>query len=371
MKFCYIANIRIPTERAHGIQIAKTCEALADLGAELVLVVPQRMNTIKKDTYEYYGVKENFKIVFIPTLDLIHFGKIGFVIQSMLFAIGAFLYLIKNKVDVVYSRNRLPLLCVLPIKSKKFWEVHDAKKGFFTDFLCKRLNGIIAISNGLRDFYIRENFSQDNIIVAPDGVSISHFMISEDMVSIRRKLGLPTDKKIVLYTGQLYGWKGVQTLADAGTFLDTDTDIIFVGGSAKHQVDFRTRNSDHNIALLPQQTYDRVPLYLKSADVLVLPNTAKEAISNLYTSPMKLFEYMASGVPIVASKIPSICEVLNDTNAILVEADNPKALSEGIRKAFDHTISRKLAEQAQKDSLRYDWSVRAEMITDFCDRITT
>ena len=367
MKFCYIANIRIPTERAHGIQIAKTCEALADLGMELVLLVPRRMNTIKKEVYEYYGIKKNFKIVFVPTLDLIHFGKVGFAIQSILFAVGTFLYLLMNRSDTIYSRNRLPLLCALPVKTKKFWEVHDAREGFLTDSLLKTLNGMVAISNGLRNFYIEKGFFHEKIVVAPDGVSISHFMISEEKKSVRQKLGLPIDKKIVLYTGQLYGWKGVQTLADAVLFLDQDTQVVFVGGSSKHQIDFKKRNSGQNILLLPQQTYDRIPLYLKSADVLVLPNTAKESISNLYTSPMKLFEYMASGVPIVASRIPSICEVLNDTNAVLVEADNPKNLSEGIRKALEADISKILAVQAQKDSLQYDWSVRARTIIDFCD----
>jgi glycosyltransferase involved in cell wall biosynthesis len=369
MKFCYIANIRIPTERAHGIQIAKTCEALADAGTELILVVPRRMNTISKDVYEYYGVKKNFKIVFLPTIDLIHFGKVGFVIQSLLFAVGSFLYLIGNRADFVYSRNRLPLLCTLSIKSKKFWEVHDAKEGFLTDFLLKKLNGVVAISNGLRNFYVQGGFSQDKITVAPDGVSISHFIISENKMDVRKKLDLPTDKKIVLYTGQLYGWKGVQTLADAVSFLGPGTQVVFVGGSAKHQADFRIRNSSQNILLLPQQTYDRIPLYLKSADVLVLPNTAKESISKLYTSPMKLFEYMASGVPIVASKIPSICEILNSNNAILVEADNPKTLAEGIDKIFETSLyGEDISRQAQKDSLRYDWSFRAKTIVNFIIR---
>ncbi len=367
MKFCYIANIRIPTERAHGIQIAKTCEAFADTGLDLVLVVPRRMNTIKKDVYEYYGIKNNFKTVFIPTTDLIHFGKIGFLIQSMLFAAGSFLYLLRNKVDVVYSRNRLPLLCGVFLKAKRFWEVHDAKEGFFTSLLYKKLNGIVAISNGLRDFYVQKGFSQSKIVVAPDGVSIAHFTILDDKASVRQKLNLPIDKKIVLYTGQLYQWKGVQTLAEAASFLDQGVQVVFVGGSYKHQADFRARNLNQNIVLLPQQTYDRIPFYLKSADVLVLPNTAKELVSNLYTSPMKLFEYMASGVPIVASRIPSICEVLSDKNAILVKADDPKTLSEGIRKALTDPFSKTLATQAQRDSLQYDWSVRAQTIINFCN----
>ncbi len=368
IKLCYIANIRIPTERAHGIQIAKTCEALGHEGMDVTLVVPRRMNTIRTNVYDYYGVRKNFKTVFLPTIDLINFGKIGFSIQSVLFAVASFIYLLRNDFQVFYSRNRLPLLFSLCVSGKKIWEVHDAKSGVRTDFLLKRISGIVAISRGLKVFYEEKKVLKEKIIVAPDGVSIDRFFITESQLEVRKKLGLPLDKKLVLYTGQLYGWKGVQTLADAAVLLGQEVNTIFVGGSSKHQSDFRQRNYDSRIILFPQQTYDKIPYFLKAADVLVLPNTAKESISNLYTSPMKLFEYMASGVSIVASRIPSICEVLNDTNATLVEADNPKAFADGLQKVFHNPVeAKRVAGQAKKDSLQYDWSVRARTIINFCN----
>jgi glycosyltransferase involved in cell wall biosynthesis len=74
-----------------------------------------------------------------------------------------------------------------------------------------------------------------------------------------------------------------------------------------------------------------MPLWQKAADVLVLPNTAKEEISARYTSPMKLFEYMASGTPVVASRLPSIVELTGEQRATLVEPDDPQALASGIK----------------------------------------
>ena len=62
MKILYIANARMPTEKAHGIQIMKTCEAFAELGHEVELILPWRFNPIKEDIFEYYNVKKNFKI---------------------------------------------------------------------------------------------------------------------------------------------------------------------------------------------------------------------------------------------------------------------------------------------------------------------
>ena len=62
VKIIYIANVRFPTDKAHGLQIAKTCEALSSLGASVILLVPERRNKIKEDSFTFYNVKQNFEI---------------------------------------------------------------------------------------------------------------------------------------------------------------------------------------------------------------------------------------------------------------------------------------------------------------------
>ena len=64
MKILYFANSRIPTEKAYGLQIMKTCEALAENGVSVDLILPTRKNRPFKgiDVFEYYGVKKNFEI---------------------------------------------------------------------------------------------------------------------------------------------------------------------------------------------------------------------------------------------------------------------------------------------------------------------
>jgi glycosyltransferase involved in cell wall biosynthesis len=102
---------------------------------------------------------------------------------------------------------------------------------------------------------------------------------------------------------------------------------------------------------------------LREADVLLLPNP-QSAISTAFTSPLKLFEYMAAGRPIVASDLPSIREVLRDgENAVLVEAGNPQALVAGIRKIKDDpALGARLAAQAVQDVGDYTWARRAERL---------
>ena len=103
-----------------------------------------------------------------------------------------------------------------------------------------------------------------------------------------------------------------------------------------------------------------------AADVLVLPNSGKTDISAKYTSPLKLFTYMASGKPIIASDLPSLREVLSERNAFLVKPDDPDALAAGIRYALEHPDeAAKRAAQALEDVKRYTWESRAKHILEF------
>ena len=105
-------------------------------------------------------------------------------------------------------------------------------------------------------------------------------------------------------------------------------------------------------------------MFIKSADVLLLPNIPSTQESTFYTSPIKMFEYMASGVPIVASDLPSIREILNDRNAVLVKAGDASDLLRGITQALNDEKN-KFGMQAKKDVQQYTWLARAQNILKF------
>ena len=235
MKLIYIANARIPTEKAHGIQIMQMCEAFTNAGNEVELVLPQRLNYIKGDPFEYYGVERNFKIKKLPCLDLIpldrYLGKLSLWIQAISFNFFVFPYLLLKKADIIYTRDKFLLpLCLL--KKNIVYEAHDFPKNYFLylPFL-NRLRGMVVISHKLEEFFVKNGIPKNKILVAPDGVDLEKFDIKENQEECRKKLNLPLDKKIVLYTGHLYEWKGATTLAASSVSLDEDTFIIFVGGT--------------------------------------------------------------------------------------------------------------------------------------------
>ena len=161
-------------------------------------------------------------------------------------------------------------------------------------------------------------------------------------------------------------WKGVDVLAEASDLLD-DALVVFVGGTEHDLLRFKEKQKHRpNLLILGQKSHAEIPLYLKSADVLVIPNSSKESISRLYTSPMKLFEYMASGVSIVASDLPSLREVLSEENAVVVSPDNARLLAEGIVKVLTNpAFSEKIARGAQALVQNYTWEKRAECIINF------
>src|SRR5262249_46193853 len=147
----------------------------------------------------------------------------------------------------------------------------------------------------------------------------------------RKRLGLSTDLRMVVYTGHLYSWKGVDTLAEAARLLSDDIRIFVVGGTPDDIRNFRQICTGvANLSIVGHRNHAQVPIWQKSADVLVLPNTARENISKYYTSPMKLFEYMASGRPIVATDLPSIMEILNRDMAFICKPDDAAAMAAAI-----------------------------------------
>lgn len=368
MKIIYIANVRLPTEKAHGLQIMKMCQAFSLANIDIELLIPWRFNPIKEGPFDYYGVDKIFKIKKLFSIDLVGL-PFGFWIQSFSFSLVTFFYLFFKKADFIYSRDLLPLFFLSLFKKNLVYEVHYLPGHFWIyQGLLKRVKALVVITQKLKELYQKEGISQEKILVAPDGVDLDFFQISESQEKCRQKLNLPQDKKIVLYTGHLYRWKGVATLLKVAQNFQNIL-FVFVGGTQTDIKNFKFQVSDlklENVLVVGHRPHQEIPFWLKAADVLILPNSAKEKISQYWTSPMKMFEYMAVERPIVASDLPSIREVLNENNAILVEPDNPQSLAQGIEKVLKNLdFSTKISNQALKDVQKYTWSKRVNNIIKF------
>ena len=366
MKIVYLSQARLPTRNAHGFQIMNTCSSLSKEKIEVLLLVPQRKNVVKDSPFDFYHLPRSFNIKKLPVIDLYPLRFIpesvsGF-FSSISFLVSARLYLFFFHYDILFTREDLSRFFF----KNYVYEIHMPEQLKFGGFKPKK---IIVISNHIKSVLLKKGFKEKDILVSPDAVNLSMFQ-NLDKLEARRRLNLPKDKKIVMYWGNFKAWKGIDTLAESVKYM-RNYFIVMIGGTKDTDI-ARIRKmvtGENNVLVEGFKDQELLPTYLASADVLVLPNTAKDENSRLFTSPLKLFEYMASRRPIVASNVPALREILNDSNAMFFNPDDPKNLARTVELTLqDNLRAQNVANQAFKDVERYTWDKRAKAIIEFLNK---
>ena len=381
MRILYFADIRFPLERANGIQTMETCYALAERGHDVRLIVKPDTHSPVRDPFEFYGLPR----IGLLTIERANAPAGAGIMQRvayMSFAYGRVFG--KTRADVLITRDlgvasgllRLPRSLRAPLVYESHGYAPDVASAL-PDLVStatrasasklKRLaareahvwqaaDGYITITAGLADELATRFGARERTAVIPDGMRMPGSVTAA-----------PADR-VVAYAGHLYAWKGVDVLLRALALLP-DARAVIVGGHDKESDIGRLRalaselGITGRVAFTGQVEPAKVGAHLASSAVLVLPNTAS-AISTRFTSPLKLFEYMAAGRAIVASDLPSIREILRDNeNAVLVEPGDPEALASGIRRLLDdRALATRLAATALSEAPQYAWARRAERL---------
>lgn len=373
-KIFYISNIRFPTEKAHGYQIAKMCEAFSDSGEEVELIVPNRHNNFNHKAETYYGLRQPLTVKYLNIFDAQAHPWIpevvAFGITSFSFLLAC-LFLKLEKNSIVYTRSP-ELAKLFTLRGyQTIFECHQLPKRFipFYAWQIKKSDRIITISHGLKNDLMKIfGIPEEKISVAPDGVDLATFDVKLGRAQARNQLNLPLGGKIAVYAGQLHDWKGVDVLANTAQIMPS-VKFYFIGGTEESIVKFRSKFSNPEFTNIPNLPRPSLAAWLKAADVLVLPNTAKSAISERYTSPLKLFEYMASGTPIVSSDLPSLREILDQNEAEFCRPDDPVDLAKAIQKSLNDTSAAQAkADKAYAKVKKYSWSNRSRTILESLDQ---
>ncbi|MCC7207658.1 MAG: glycosyltransferase family 4 protein [Anaerolineae bacterium] len=382
----YLANIRLPTEKAHGLQIMQNCEAFAASGARVTLFAARRINTPElarvRDVWAHYNVARAFEVRRVPCLDLFPWlervsARLAFAIQALTYTLALWLWMLVRRADVYYSRDVLTLVLLSLVKPRRalVYEAHQRSRsgpGRWLQRACARRCGlVVAVTESLAGA-LRE-MGAARALVAHDGFRAERFAGMPAKGEARARLHLPADAFVVGYVGRLHTMsmsKGVDTLVEAAARAERPLHVLLVGGPQTMAEALRDR---WRALGLPDSHFHApgdvpaadVPAYLAAFDVgtMTLPWTPHFAYD---ASPLKLFEYMAAGCAILASDLPSVREVLRDgDNALLVPPGDADALAGALRRLYDDRgLVARLGAAANAESAHFTWTARAARILD-------
>jgi len=372
-RLVYLSTARVPDDWAHVLQTLTMCEAFADVGAEVELVVPRRSRTSDVNPFAYASVKPNFTITRLFCLDLFPGTQRRFFywLRTISFFIAAKLYLAHKRYDVLYTREHQAGLFFRGF----IYEVHAVPKA--NDMLYRRLwkraRGLVVLTSFIRNRFVTAGIPQEWIQVAPDAVMVSKFSTPLSKKEARIELRLPNNAYLMGYVGTLKTMrmeKGVACAVHSLGELPPEVHLVVVGGETEDIAEYKTLAEKEGVAgrvvFVGKVAHAKVPLYLKAFDIVVAPFPDFEHY-RFFMSPLKIFEYMASGVPMIVSDLPSLREVLSERTAAFIPPADASALAKKVLELRAHPeAAQTMAEAAKEDArARFSWSARARAILRF------
>jgi glycosyltransferase involved in cell wall biosynthesis len=389
-RLIYVANNRLPTEKAHGLQIVQMCEALADTGYAVTLVTPRRFNTPEMNTvqslWEYYGVQRNFGFRRLPCLDLFPLFPryhVAMLVQTITYLLALIVWPMFRRADVLYTRDLFAGLVITIIRprTKLVYEVHQVHRSRLGQrvqaFIVRRAY-TVPITHHLADKM--RALGAQRVLVEHDGMRLARFENLPTREAARAALGIDPATFVIGYVGRLHTMgmtKGLDTLVDAIGHAGREgaaVDLLLVGGPEEG---IKTIREQWQAGGLPSERLHPVgqvlagdvPRYLAAMDVGAMPLPWTEHFA-YYASALKLFEYMAAGCAVLASDLPSTAEVVrNGETALLAPPGDVVAFADAIRRLVtDRALCRTLGERARIEVRRYTWSARADRIRAFIER---
>ncbi len=374
------ADTRFPIERANGVQTMATCHALAARGHDVTLVVRPDSAPVPRDPFAFYGLAPIASLhvrtvaaggagrtrrlrFLLSAARIAATGRHGVVLTRDLGLAAWLLQLPKaTRPPLVYESHGLadtvaaemPALLGRAALAPSPGKLHRLARREAR--VWARASAYVTITQALADELAARFGPRPRVFVVPDGA-----WPAEPGSSAPRSAAA----FVAGYAGHLYPWKGVDIFIRALAIAPGMHGLI-VGGHPGEPDLARVTRLVQELGLASRVTITglvpprEVRTRLADASALVLPNTAS-AISERYTSPLKLFEYLTIGRPIVASDSPAIREVLDDRRtALLVPPGDAAALAAALVELQQQpALARSLGDAAATLAPRYTWAARA------------
>lgn len=382
MRIDYISPSTLPSRSANSVHVVRMCEALCDLGHELRLFAKRSMPedaTLREEVERHYGARLSrctIRSCFTPT------GR-GAVVVIAMQAVASFLgdLLRARPPDVVISRNLYAAAVLWGLMpSRLVFETHQIEFGFRKHLqrwimAAPRVRTVV-ISEALRTLLEQHHaMSFPRMIVLPDGAPAGIERPSDAALAGQR-LALLGDEGArytfrVGYFGHLYHGRGLEIIEGLAARHPAFAFFVY-GGNDSDVAALRNRPLPANLLVKGFVRPAEVMGLMQVMDVLLMPYQRQVLIdqdprkdTSRWMSPLKMFEYMATGVPIIGSRLPALREVLSDErNCLLAEPEDVEEWSGCLtRLQHEPELGRRLGTRARDDYLeQYNWLVRSRRL---------
>lgn len=351
MRIAYCTNVRLPSERAHGHQVAQVCDALVRLGHDVTVFAPFRRNVVREDYWTYYGASPEVKVSYLGSFDPIESkilpGLAGLLTLNVMLRKALKHVLQQDRFDLLYTRSPALLPVLLQSGIPVVLELHQLprrQKRFFVK-QCQECRLVSCLTSPMRDALIEWGVPADKVIVAGDAVDLSRFEKMPSKEQARDRWKIQTERTVVGYVGRLKTLgmeKGVLHLLEALKDLQDQHQFfgLIVGGPESDKKEYeelakRLGLGPTDVLFTGEIPGADVPAALAACDILAMPFPDLPHY-RLHMSPLKMFEYMAAHKPIVTSDLPTIRDVLGHETAVLCKPGDVQSLVSSLRWVAEH-----------------------------------
>lgn len=379
MHIAYCSNVRLPSERAHGHQVAQVCDALMRLGHDVTVMAPYRKNVVQEDYWTYYDANRSVKLMHVGRFDPINHqlfpGISALWILNFLLRWNMLRFLRTHTFDIVYTRSAALLPALLRMGPPVVLELHGLLRWGRRRFVrrCNRCRLVVCLTSPMRDALVSWGVDAKRVIVEGDAVDLRRFASMPEKESARMHWQLPSNERMIVgYVGRLKTLgmeKGVADLLQALVALRSTGRFFgfIVGGPETDRLQYERMATDLGLTSEDVRFTGAIPAQdihsaLAACDVLTMPFPDLPHY-RFNMSPLKMFEYMAARRPIVTSDLPTVRDVLSEETAVFCEPGNPSSIANALQWIADHPEqAAQRAAQARHLVERHTWEERMRRI---------
>lgn len=377
-RLLYLHNSDVSSRAANLVQVVSMCSAFAKAGYDTALVLHSDTPGQYGDgnyLHDRFGCDKGVRLVLIRRrMPKRLFRHLNHILMRRIVR--------HEKPDICFVRDPRYLKMVISEDIPAIMELHNSRlhlgrrvlDNIFRKLVLKSTSHplclmVVTISRMLADYWVQAGIPSGKIISLHDGFSAEMFSDVTDKKTARERLGLPHEKKIVVYTGNLQANRGINHIL--GLAYDfPELLFVLVGGAPAHKEHYQKEcemTGMKNIIFEGHQPHHKIPDYLFAGDIL-LAMWSKDVPTINYCSPLKVFEYLAAGKPLLLPGYPTIYEVAEDgSDSFIAIPDDPKSFRETLQRILDedeNTLEEMGRRAREKAMAQYTWGMRVAAIVE-------